>query len=56
VGTIFTGCQFGHTLYRLMHLIKCSLKTIFQIFILITRHGGSVELANKLNDGVSLIA
>jgi hypothetical protein len=38
-----------------MNLIKCSLKAILHIFALITRQGGSVELANKLNDGVSLL-
>jgi hypothetical protein len=38
-----------------MHLIKCSLKAILRIFALITHQGGSVELANKLNDGVSFL-
>jgi|TARA_B110000881_G_C18287570_1_gene370564 hypothetical protein len=42
-------------MYRAMHLIKCSLKAILRIFALITHQGGSVELANKLNDGVSFL-
>jgi hypothetical protein len=38
-----------------MRVIKFSLTATLHIFALITHQGGSVELANKLNDGVSLL-